>query len=138
MLRTPAPLIGALGVTLDPGIFAVSLCALVGAAMLAPMILARRRANEERDLTPEFEEYCSGTIDWFGPTNIPMFRLSIYKSFFVVALIKLTIVPFSQVANISVRQGLIRGSLMIKLKNGATYSLSVREPQNAAHLLRHT
>jgi hypothetical protein len=127
-----------LGVTLDPGIFVIVICATVGAALLGPMILARRRANEERGLKPDFEEYCSGTVGWFGSTNIPMFRLSIYKSFFALALIKPTIIPFSQIQHISVRKGLLKGSLMIELKNGATYRLSINEPQKAARLLRHT
>jgi hypothetical protein len=117
----------------DSSLIALTICVLIGAALLIPMLLARRRAPEEQGLVPAFETYCSGR-----GTNIPMFRLSIYDGFLVVAFLKPTVILFGQVASAGVR-GTVHGRrLRIETKRGATYDLAVGDVDRALRLLNDT
>jgi hypothetical protein len=117
----------------DPSLVAVAICVLIGAALLIPMLLARRRAPQERGLVPAFETYCSGR-----GTNIPMFRLAIYDGFLVVAFLKPTVIPFGQVASAGARGTAFGRRLRIETKRGATYDLAVGDVDRALRLLNDT
>ena len=121
---------------MDPGLLGVAFTIVVGVVLLAPMLLARRRAEQERGLTPVFEAFCAGTFAWIGRTNIPMIRLSIYKNFLVIAVISPSVIPFTQLARAEVRAGLFGRRLFIELRRGTTYQLSVREPESVVRLLQ--
>src|SRR5436190_21095390 len=55
--KTCAPLNRTLGMTMDPALLGVAFCVLVGAVLLTPMLLARRRAAPDRGHTPAFEAF---------------------------------------------------------------------------------
>jgi hypothetical protein len=99
---------------MDLGLLGVAFTIVVGVVLLAPMVLARRRAERERGLTPVFEAFCAGTFAWFGRTNIPMIRLSIYSDFLVVAVISPLVIPFAQLARAEVRSGVFGSRLLIR------------------------
>jgi hypothetical protein len=117
----------------DPSLIAVAICVLIGAALLIPLLLARRRAPQERGLVPALETYCSAR-----GTNIPMFRLSIYDGFLVVASLKPTVIPFGQVAGAGVCGTAFGRRLRIETKGGATYDLAVGDMDRALLLLNDT
>jgi hypothetical protein len=112
-------------------------CVLVGVVLLAPMFLARRRAPQERGLTPVFEAVCSGSTGWGLGGNIPMFRLSIYSHFFVVGFLTPYVTPYGELTRVEVKSGILGRRLCIWTKGGASFQLSVSEPEKVAQLLRH-
>ena len=116
-----------------PALVTVVICVLVGAVLFTPMLLARRRAPQERGLVPAFETYCSGR-----GTNLPMYRLSIYDSFLVVAFLSPTVIPFAQVARTDVRGTAFGRRLHIETKRGAAYDLAVGDLDRALQLLNGT
>ncbi|MEO5561267.1 MAG: hypothetical protein ABIO49_15095 [Dokdonella sp.] len=121
---------------LNPGLFGVVFCVFVGAVLLTPMLLARRRADQERGHAPAFEAFCVGSFG-FGGTNFPMFRLSIYDSFRVIALLSPTVIPFAQVARVEVCGSVLARRVRIETKRGATYQFAVRNPEQVVGLLQH-
>ena len=103
------------------------------------MLIARRRAPRERDLTPLFEAFCSGTVGRVGGANIPSVRLSIYTDFLVVAFLTPHVIPFNELKRVEVSSGVFgRRRLHLRLDSGATYQLSVKSPETVAKLLHRT
>ena len=102
------------------------------------MLIARRRAPRERDLTPVFEAFCSGTFGRVGGTTIPSVRLSIYTDFLVVAFLTPHVIPFKELKQVEVSGGTFGRQLHLRLNSGATYQLSVKNPENVAKLLHRT
>jgi hypothetical protein len=127
---------GSLGATLDPALGAVVFCAVIGIVLLATMFLGRRRAPQERRLTPIFQTSCSGTFGRFGGANYPLFQLRIYVDFLVIGLFAPHVIPFSRLARVEVRGGPLMGRrLCIEIEGGGTYQLRVANPDNVARLL---
>jgi hypothetical protein len=85
-----------------------------------------------------FEALCAGTFAWFGRTNIPTIRLSIYKNFLVIAVISPSLIPFTQLARAEVRAGFFGPRLFIESRRGNKYQLSARHPESVVRLLQHT
>jgi hypothetical protein len=123
---------------LDSSLVVVASMVLIGVALLAPMLLARRRAPQEQGLTPTFETTCSGTYNSYLRSNIPMLRLSIYSDFLVIGFLRPTVIPFGDLTSVEVRRGFIGRRLYISTQKGTTYQLSVWDPDKVALLLRHT
>ena len=111
---------------MDSNLIAIIFCVLIAFVMLAPMVLARRRAPEEHGESPVFESFCSGRIGAFVGANIPMFRLSIYKDFLVICCIRPRVIPFTQLSRAEVRKEFLSSRLYLELTGGASYLLSVR------------
>jgi hypothetical protein len=104
------------------------------------MVLARRRAPQERGLVPTFEAICSGRSggSFLGlGSNLPIFRVSIYPNFLVICLFSPTVIPFAQLSKVEARGGLLGGRLSIETLGGLAYDLSLRNPERVSKLLRN-
>ena len=121
---------------MDPGLLSILFCALIAAVVLTPRLLARLRAEQERGRTPVFEAFCSGRRGLIG-ANIPMFRLSIYDGFLVIAFLSPTVIPFAQVTRANVFGGRLLSGVRIETRGGATYRLAIKNPERVVGLLRH-
>jgi hypothetical protein len=126
-----------LGVIVDPAAITIMACVLIGTVLLAPMLLARRRAAQEHGLTPVFETFCGARFGSFGGTNIPMYRILIYKSFVVIAFVTPRVIPFAEIARAEVFSGVFGRDIRIVLKSGVKFHLSVRNPEDVVRLLPH-
>lgn len=91
--------------------------------LLAIFVLPQRRLPEEKEEKPLYEERCSanwrfakGTVIAGG--NIPIARISFYDDFFVVALMTLTKVHYSEVLSTSFKSGWLSNSITIQLAKG--------------------
>jgi hypothetical protein len=119
---------------------AVVICVLIGLALLTPLVLARRRAPQERGLTPVFEAICSGrsggSLSGLG-SNLPIFRVSVYDNFLVICLFSPTVIPFAQLSRVEARGSFLGGSLLIETMGGLAFNLSLRNPERISKLLRH-
>ncbi len=116
---------------MDSNLIAIIFCVLIGFILLAPMVLARRRAPEEQGATPVFESFCSGRFGAFAGANIPIFRLSIYKDFLVICCIKPRVIPFTQLSRVEVRKEFLSSQLYLEQMGGASYLLSLRSAKKA-------
>jgi hypothetical protein len=123
----------------DPAVVTIVGVVLVAALLISPMVLARRRAPQERELTPLFQTSCSGTFGRFGGANYPTFRLRVYTDFLVIAHFAPHVIPFNRLARVEVRGSALLGQrLYLEIERGGTYQLSVRNPEDVARLLRRT
>jgi hypothetical protein len=119
---------------MDAALITIAALILVGAVLLVPMILSRRRAAEERGLVPLLEERCSGRFGSFAGTNLPIVRLSVYERFFVIACFKPFVLPFSRVSAVAKRGGMWNRGVTITVDRGPAISLSVRNPDAVIEL----
>lgn len=122
-----------------PAAVATVVVVLVAVILLSPMVLARRRAPQERGLTPLFETSCSGTFGRFGGANYPAVRLRVYPDFLVIALFAPHVIPLNRLARVEVRGNAALGQrLYLEIERGGTYQLSMRHPEDVARLLDRT
>ena len=110
------------------GLFAV-IAFLVGISFVS-----RRKAKEERGLSPAFQTICAGRVGLFW-TAIPAIRFSIYQRFFVVAYHSPAVIPFNQLAGTSVRWTIVGRCIRVDVKDGRSYSLKVKEPDHIRKML---
>jgi hypothetical protein len=68
--------------------------------------------------------------------NYPAIRLSLYDTFMVVGFFSPIVVPYKDIVRAEMRRDFLSGRLVIESKNGATFRLSVREPERVLNLLR--
>ena len=115
-----------------------SLLTLIGVAgvgaflMLTMFVLPQRKLPEEKEKKALYEEKCSANWRFAGGViiaggNIPIARISFYDDFFVVALVALTKVHYSEVLSTSFKSGWLSNSITIHLEKGR--SLLIR-PKN--------
>lgn len=112
-------------------IIMIAFVVLVGAVMISIMIVPRRKAGAEVGLVPVFEEICYGRFMWGYGANIPIFRLSVYKDFFVIASFSLRVFRFSDLSRVEVRRGILRDNLFVELKKGGYWMLGLGSPERA-------
>ncbi len=110
---------------MNSNLLSIIFCVLVGFVLLAPMVLARRRAPEEQGESPIFESFCSGRSSAFIGANIPIFRLSIYKEFLVICCIKPRVIPFTRLSRVEERKDFLNSGLYLEEIEGASYLLSL-------------
>lgn len=125
--------------SVDPALVAIGFCAVIGLALIIPMFLVRRRAAQERGLVPQFEAFCSGTYgrSLLAGGNIPIFRLSIYKDFVVIAsLLGQTIIPRRQLARVEAQGGWLSARLLVESTSGLIYRLNVGSPARLVEMLQ--
>lgn len=110
---------------MDSNLIAIIFCVLIGFVLLAPMVLARKRAPEEQGASPMFESFCSGRSGAFAGANIPIFRLSIYKGFLVICCIKPRVIQFARLSRVEERKDFLSSGLYLEEIEGTSYSLSL-------------
>jgi len=91
--------------------------------LLAIFVLPQRKLPEEKDQKPLYEERCSVNWQFAGGVlsaggNIPIARVSFYDGFFVVALLTLTKVHYSEVLSTSFKSGWLSRSITMHLAKG--------------------
>lgn len=120
---------------MDEALPPIILIAVIGALLLGPMVMCRRRAPEEAGLSPKYEEICSGKIGWFLWTNIPCIRFSIYENFFVVAFLKPKVF-LRKGARVGQKKSVSGSHLVIDTGGEVVYRLSARKADDAVRLFR--
>ena len=96
----------------------------VGAVLLAAMfVLPQRKLPEEKEKKPLYEERCSANWRFargmvIAGGNIPIARISFYDGFFVVALVTLTKVLYSEVLSTDFKKGWLSKSITIHFAKG--------------------
>jgi len=123
---------------MDSGLFILAILALIAAGLCGISCAARRRAPIERGLVPVYEQMCSGRVGLFMGANYPAIRLSLYDAFLVVGFIGPVVVPYEDIVRAEIQRVLFSSRLVIKSRSGATFSLSVRDPQRVLKMLRRT
>jgi hypothetical protein len=121
---------------MDSGLLTFAVVAIVTAFLIGITYAARRRAPIERGRVPVYEQMCSGRVGWYMGANYPAIRLSLYDTFMVVGFFSPIVVPYKDIVRAEMRRDFLSGRLVIESKNGATFRLSVREPERVLNLLR--
>jgi hypothetical protein len=109
---------------MDSSLLSLFVVAGVGVILLMAMfILPQRKLPEEKEVKPLYEERCSanwrfarGAVVAGG--NIPIARISFYDDFFVVALVTLTKVLYSEVLSTDFKKGWLSKSITINFAKG--------------------
>jgi hypothetical protein len=113
--------------------------AVIGFALIAPFFTCRRRAVEEHNLKPIWQEFCSGKMGSFG-MNIPALRISLYDKFIVICFFNPNVIPYKKIGNVSVNTRFfslrVKG-VMMKLKGfKSSYYFNSRDPEMLAKLIK--
>ena len=114
----------------------------IGAFLLtAIFVLPKRKAPEEKGKQPLYEERCSLYWKWFkggmvAGGNIPIARISLYDSFFIVALIHPTKIPYSDISSVSLRKGWMSNSIIIQLVTGSSLHVHPRNVEKMLSLIK--
>jgi hypothetical protein len=115
--------------------------AAVGVALLvAVFVLPQRKLVEERARKPLYEERCSANWRFahgvlVAGGNIPMARISFYDDFFVVALVKLTKVLYSEILSTNSKSGWLSNSITIRFGNGRSLVLHPKNFERVRSLI---
>ena len=131
----PAIIFSSLGET---GLLTVLFSLLICGLLIGPMFLALRKAKDEINLTPYFQQLCSG--DAFGlRTNVPCFRLAVYKDFIVVSFLKPYVFKFAEITEIKMEKDIFGKSLYIRTKNGKEFDLCrINNPMDIINYIKNT
>ena len=75
--------------------------------LASPMILSRRKAIEEKDLTPLFQESCAVRRDFGSGSslgrNMFLWRVSLYPEFMVLALFSRVLIPYREIDRVEMK-----------------------------------
>ena len=114
---------------------------LVAAGLLLWLAVSSfRRAPAEKGLKPIWQQRCSVGSQGFGiraGTNIPLIRVAIYPEFIVIGGFSTTVIPYKNIAEVSLNKGFFSlGGVHLKL-NGlkSYYVLHPRDPKTFVSLL---
>jgi len=109
---------------MDSDILALICLAAIGFVfLLLIFVLPRRRLTEEKGIKLLYEEHCSANWKLAGGIlvaggNVPMARVSFYEHFFVVSLMGITKIYYSEVLSSSIQSNWFSKSITIKLAKG--------------------
>ena len=77
------------------------------ALLASPMILSRRKAVEEKELTPLFQESCAVRRDFGSGSslgrNMFLWRVSLYPEFRVLALFSQVLIPYREIDRVEMK-----------------------------------
>lgn len=113
----------------------------IGAFLLLVMfVLPQRKLPEEQERKPLYEERCSANWQFAGGAvvaggNIPIARISFYDGFFVVALLTLTKVQYSEVLSTSFKSGWLSSSITIHLPKGRSLVIRPKKIEKIRSLI---
>jgi len=87
--------------------FLLTLFVLFVGLLASPVILAKQRSAQEKDLTPLFEESCAirrdtGSGSSFG-RNMFLWRVSLYPDFMVLALFSQVLIPYREIDLVEIK-----------------------------------
>lgn len=104
--------------------------------ILTMLLLPQRKLLDEKEKKPLYEERCAANWRSRGGGlvaggNIPVARISFYDDFFVIALINLTKVNYSDVLSAAFKSGGLSNSVTIHLAKGSSL---VIHPKNLEKL----
>ena len=124
---------------MDPFYIIAACIVLVGSALIVPMFTCGRSASAELNLEPLWQERCSGKMGAFG-IGIPAIRIAIYQDFMVIAFLGQTVIPYRDIAEISLEKGISRTfatGVTLKLKGLRSYYVfNSHDPKGLVELLK--
>ena len=120
----------------DPAIGGMVFLLAVGVGMLVLLFISRHKVKEERGLSPVFQAICSGRIGYFLHSGLPAIRFSIYENFLVISFLSASVIPFSDIARVSIERSLLGRCLLIELKDDRSYLLRVKKPEDVLKLIQ--
>lgn len=128
---------------MDPGLLTVLGVAAVGVVLATLFLLSRRKLAEEMGKQPLYEERCSASWRFahgvvVAGANIPIARISFYDDFFVVALVRVTMVRYSEIQSADFRNGWLSNSITIQLAKGRRLVLHPRNLERVRSLVERT
>lgn len=109
---------------MDSSILSLACIVFVGVFLLLAMFaLPWRKLPEEKETKPLYWEKCSA--NWqlakgalIAGGNIPFARISFYEDFFVVAMLFITKVYYSEVVSVSYKKGWFSRTITVHLAKG--------------------
>ena len=127
---------------IDSPLFTLIGLGVIGAVFVFLFFAPNRHSNEESGMKPLYEERCSGRKNWgwgfFAGGNIPNWRISFYESFFVIASIGSTKIPYNKVESVEYKRQIISKGLHIKVSDPRMeVVLFPSEPQKILELFKN-
>jgi hypothetical protein len=123
---------------MDSFFFTVVFLILVGGVLIAPMFTSSRRASAELKLKPTWQARCSGKLGVLS-ISIPVIRVALYQDFMVIAFLGQTVIPYREIAEVSVKQGfsfLGSSGVHLRLKGMRSgYHFNLSDPKAFAKLV---
>lgn len=107
--------------------------------ILAIFVLPRRKAPEEEGKNATHEIRCSAYWQLkpglVAGGNLPIARVAFYDSFFVVSLIKPTVILYSEIISVSFKKGWITNSVKFHFSNNRGLVIHPRDVEKIKSLL---
>ena len=117
---------------MDSNIFALICLALMGIFFIfAFFVLPQRKLPDEKGIKLLHEERCSGYWKSLGGAlvaggNIPIARISFYEDFFVISLLGISKINYSDVVSSSFKSKWFSKSVTINLVNGRSLVINAK------------
>jgi hypothetical protein len=110
---------------IDPALYGLAGITAVLLVLFGLILAARRRADDEKGLTPCWEGFCTGKIGGFIGVGIPAIRISIYPEFFVMCFVFPKIIYSNEIVRVNISRKLLFYSvLQVQVRDGKSITFN--------------